>query len=118
MKLAHCPRCDRDVSTTNNRYQRHTVRYNSGDVCRMSSQHVPITGHSPTEYLARAYLVGDLAEQVQDRDPSLVFDYLTVLPPAEIQRLLMLALAAIPVDQTVEEMFAWVCDLPSVKGAA
>ncbi|WP_268950232.1 hypothetical protein [Mycolicibacterium pulveris] len=38
------------------------------------------------------------------------------MPANELQRLMMVALAAIPVDRRVEDMFAWVCDLPVAKG--
>lgn len=78
----------------------------------MSWQRVPATGDSARSYERRAELVADLAEQVQDCDPAVVWVYLTGLSAAEVQRLLVVALAAVPVDQTVPEMFAWITDLP------
>jgi hypothetical protein len=86
--------------------------------CRLSRQHAPITGESPNAYVSRAYLVTDLACQVQDDDPSIVWDYLTALPADEVQRLLQIALAAVPVDKSLEEVFGWVRDLPVARESA
>lgn len=112
--IALCPRCNRSVRTNDNRYVLHNTGEH-GDLCPMTNMHLPIMGNSPTAYVSRARLVANLAEQVQDADPSVVWDYLTALPANELQRMAMIALAAIPVDQTVEQMFGWVCALPSAK---
>jgi hypothetical protein len=116
-RSAQCPRCGREVRTDDGRY----VLHNSGDlgdVCAMSLQHIPIVGESETAYISRAKLVANLAAQVQDADPSVVWDYLTALPGNELQRLTMIALAAMPIDQTLEDMFAWVYELPVAKVVA
>lgn len=113
--IARCPRCDRTLSTYNGRFGRHR---HGDEYCRMTDQHVPITGETPTDYLSRAHLVTDLAAQVQDADPSIAWDYLTALPAAELQRLTMIALAGIPVDQTVSDIFGWVCELPIARETA
>jgi hypothetical protein len=84
----------------------------------MSKLRIPITGTRDADFEGRAHLVGNLASRVQDEDPHVIWDYLTALPAVELQRLLMVALAAIPVDQTVREMFGWVCELPAAKKAA
>jgi hypothetical protein len=78
----------------------------------MTGQLVPTAGDRPDEYEHRADLVADLAWQVQDADPHQVWDYLTGIDQGELQRLLMVALAVVPVDATVDETFAWVNDLP------
>jgi hypothetical protein len=104
------------VRTSEGRYGLHNIG-EQGQLCPMTQQHIPITGDSPTSYLSRARLVANLAEQVQDADPSVVWSYLTALSATELQRMAMIALAAIPVDQTVEQMFSWVCELPSARGA-
>ncbi|BBY78898.1 hypothetical protein MPUL_00560 [Mycolicibacterium pulveris] len=115
--IESCPYCGRMVSTKNNRFKFHSRRRKAAyDQCPMSFQRVPITGETPTAYVSRAHLVADLAQQVQDEDPAVVWTYLTALPANELQRLMMVALAAIPVDRRVEDMFAWVCDLPVAKG--
>lgn len=112
--IARCPHCDRRVRTLANQYYLHNIgEYDN--VCPMSNQRIPITGTTPTDYVSRARLVTNLAAQVQDADPGVVWHYLTALPAAELQRLTMVALAAIPVDQTVEEMFAWVSALPAAR---
>jgi hypothetical protein len=102
------------VRTNENRYVLHNTG-EQGDMCPMTNMHLPITGDSPTAYVSRARLVANLAEEVQDADPSVVWDYLTALSGNELQRLTMIALAAVPVDQTVEDIFGWVCELPVAK---
>lgn len=115
--IALCPHCGRGVRTINNCYYLH----NTGDydrVCPLSEQRVPITGLTPADYASRAKLVANLASQVQDADPRIVWTYLTALPGNELQRLMMVALAALPVDQTVAEMWAWVTELPAARVGA
>ena len=113
--IAQCPHCKRTISTSYHRYGRHALVKAGTEYCPMSKQRVPITGSTPTAYVSRAHLIGDLATQIRDVDPALVWTYVQHIPADELRRLLMLTLAAIPVDQTVEEMFAWVCELPAAK---
>lgn len=113
--ISRCPRCDRAIATDCGRYKLHSLEAGSGDTCPLSGQHIPITGHTNTDYLSRAYLVADLADQVQDRDTSVVWTILTALPAAELQRLLMIALAAVPTDKTIDELFGWVAALPKAR---
>lgn len=113
-----CPRCNRTISTDWYCYARHGVTPNSSDYCPMSGQRLPISGVGDDDYRDRASLLCHLAAQVQDEDPHKVWDYLTVLPAVELQRLLQLALAAIPVDRTITEIFGWVYDLPATKEAS
>lgn len=113
--IAICPMCARAVSTKNYRYRSHSVQPREGDLCRMSNQYTLVRGGSPEAFERRAAVVGDLAVQVQDSDCQVVWDYLTALPAAELQRLMVIALAAVPVDQTVAEMFSWVTDLPAAR---
>lgn len=116
--IARCPRCDRTITTEGARYKTHSaIAGKPGTTCRMTDQRVPITGDSGADYLSRAYHVADLADQVQDRDPSVVWDYLTATPAGELQRLLIIALAAFPVDKPIDEIFGWVTQLPAAKEA-
>lgn len=112
-----CPYCGRNVRVDNNGLIRtHATEAGArNNTCPMAGEHVPITGHSDADYIARAHLVSKLAWRIKDEDPQRVWNYLTVLSSEELQRLLVLALAAVPVDQTVEEMFGWVCDLPAAR---
>ncbi|MGV0793055.1 DUF7368 family protein [Mycolicibacterium sp. XJ1819] len=111
--IARCPYCDRTIATDHSRYKRHSTSPGTKNTCPLSGQHTPVTGHSPSAYLSRAYLVSDLAEQVQDRDPALVWEYLTALPAAELQRLLVVALAGLRIDVSIDELFGWVTELPA-----
>lgn len=111
-----CPRCGRDVQVERRRF----VKHGNGspwnpDPCPMQQQLVPITGDTPADHEDRAGLITDLAWQVQDSDPHVVWEYLTALPAAELQRLLMFSLAALPVDKTVHETWAWVKQLPTAR---
>lgn len=115
--IAVCPRCDRTVATTNNRFALHSITVGTENRCPLSWQHTPFVGETPHAYIGRAHLVTDLAEQVQDADPALVWEYVTALPSGEVQRLLMIAFAAVPVDRKVEDIFGWVCELPIAKAA-
>ena len=81
----------------------------------MSQQRVAIQGCTPYDYSRRAALVCDLAAQLRDVDPSLVWDYLTCLPSGELQRLTMVALAGIDVDRPISDVFGWVEQLPVAK---
>ena len=56
--------------------------------------------------------------QVQDSDPQIVWDYLTALPADELQRLLMFALAGVPVDRHIDDIFGWVLELPAARLAS
>jgi len=109
-RIAVCPFCNRGVAVKENRFGEHG--------CPLSGQRVPVIGHMDRDYEARAWTVLDLAVQVQDEDPADVWTYLTSLPADELQRLMMIALAAVPVDQTLSAVFGWVYELPDAKTAS
>ena len=112
-----CPYCGRDVTVFGGRFTPHNTNgvLRNGTPCPLSSQRVPITGLSDRDHAARAELITQLAFQVQDMDPTLVWDYLTCLDGAEIQRLLMFSLAALDIDKTVHELWDWVTALPVAR---
>ena len=110
-----CPRCNRHINAHGNRISLHTLTPAGGEHCPMSKQAIPITGETPIDYYRRANLVCDLASQVQDQDTTVVWDYLTALNPAEMQRLLMVALAAIDVNAPMERIYGWVLELPAAR---
>lgn len=109
---ACCPRCMRHVSTDYDRYAVHSPTPGSDTYCPMSKQRTPITGMTDRDMMARANLLCSLACQVRDEDPRIVWDYLTTMPAVELQRMLQLALAAIPVDRKLHDVFDWVAELP------
>lgn len=113
-RATECPYCQRTVGVVERRYNQHP--YN-GTECPLSRQYVMVTGHGERDYENRAVIVADLAWQVQDEDPRRVWHYLTSLPGNELQQLMMLALAAIPTDRHVEELWAWVAELPVARTA-
>jgi hypothetical protein len=55
-----------------------------------------------------------LAGQLRDCDPAMTWQYLTAIPSAELQRLLVVALAAIPLESKRSELFGWVQQLGEV----
>lgn len=102
-----CMYCDRRVRVRDGRYGTHA--------CPLSGQRVPVAGHSAADYERRAWTVVDLAGQVQDEDPALVWTYLTATPADELQRLLMIALAGMPLDRSIDQTFGWVVALPVAR---
>ena len=80
--------------------------------CPLSELREVVTGHTHYDDERRAKVIAELAEIVQDADPSVAWIYLTCLPAEELQRMLMFALAAIPVDKTVDDIWAWITELP------
>lgn len=108
-----CPACGRDVRFNSGRFVVHSVTPGKvGESCQMSRERTPVTGLTERDHERRVDLVTHLAWRLKDEDPQDVWNYLTVLSADEKQRLLMLALAAVPVDRTVDELFEWVFDLP------
>ncbi|MEX3655284.1 hypothetical protein ABFW14_08425 [Mycolicibacterium fortuitum] len=116
--MSRCPRCGNHVRIYSNKFDYHSANPGDPYYCPMSKLRTPITGTTDADYESRAHLIGNLATRIQDEDPHVVWEYLTALPAAELQRMLMVALAAIPVDQSIREMFGWVCELPAAKKAA
>lgn len=55
----------------------------------------------------------DLACRLRDEHPQLTWDALNNLGRDELMALAVILLAAIPVDSTKSELFAWVYDLPA-----
>jgi len=113
-----CPRCNRVVGINSHRYTDHSTDTWSREFCPMSKQHIPITGHTPTHYYGRAVMVANLAAQVRDEDPALVWDFLTALPGDELQRLMMIALAGLDTSKRVSEIWDWITELPAARTAA
>lgn len=81
-------------------------------------QIVPPTDFDEQGFEARAALVADLAEQVQDADPAVVWSYIQCLPPSERDIMLMIAFAGMNCDGRLEDIFGWVCDLPVAQKAS
>lgn len=105
-----CTVCGKQVTARNHRYARHTHRVN--EFCPMSDLPLPASGDSPEAYLHRATIVARLAGLLRDEDPRTVHTYLTTLDRGEIISLAMIAVAGIPHQQRVTEIWSWVCDLP------
>jgi hypothetical protein len=110
---ANCPYCGRDIYIHNHRFRLHETLDKVW--CPLSNQRTPVSGDSVDAHAERAELLADLAFQVQDADPAAVWTYLTCLSDAELQTLLMFALAALPIDKTVHDMWGWVSQLPAAQ---
>ena len=111
-----CPRCGTHAAIDKGAYYGlHTANRGDDHYCPMSKQRIPITGTAEKDWESRAYLVGNLAGQLRDSDPHVVWDYLTGLSALELQHMLMVALTAVDPDQTIREMYQWVWDLPVAK---
>jgi hypothetical protein len=58
------------------------------------------------EKVARSVM--DLACRLRDEDPQLVWEALELLDRSDLQELAVTALAALPVDSEISELFGWV----------
>lgn len=82
---------------------------------RINTSHKPAPVN-PRDYSDRhcrqlehtATIAIDLACRLRDEDPQIVWDALTALNRRHLQELAVIALAAIPVNTTKNEIFAWV----------
>lgn len=110
-----CLYCGRTVSTNGVRWRVHSVVPNSGERCLLSKQPVPPDGDGPDAYERRVEILGHLACQLRDEDPTLTWTYLTALPDDELQRLALVGIAAVDPEQRVSTMFRWVADLPAAR---
>lgn len=117
MNTVRCPYCNRDITVTQARFNRHNVDGSprNGAPCPLSRQRIPIKGLSNQDHADRAEVLTDLAFQVQDEDPRIVWDYLTCLDSVELQRLLMFSLAAMDIDKNVDQLWGWVKNLPQAR---
>ncbi|QFG11111.1 hypothetical protein PBI_QUEENHAZEL_39 [Mycobacterium phage QueenHazel] len=107
-----CPMCGRVVSTDSNRYAVHSTSDGRGDLCRMSRRAVAPSGLAPNDHVRRARMVMTMAWMLRDEDPAELWDWLTAIGADELQRLLVIALAAIDVEKSATELWEWVCALP------
>lgn len=110
---ALCPRCGATAPVKNGRFRLHGAPY-----CPLSEMPVPATGTGEVDFHRRAHIVAELAGMQRDYDPATVWDYATAVDACELQRLLMVALAAIDVEKTVDELWGWVAGLPAARCSA
>lgn len=110
-----CPSCGRAITARSNRYTLHGTEPDSSDYCPLSEQPIPADGVGEDANRRRAGIVCQLAAQLRDQDPALVHHYIGVQSRDELERLLVVALAAIPTDRTLLEVFDWVTELPAAR---
>ena len=116
--MTKCARCGRrDIAVKSGRYRVHAIslRDNGSGHCPMSELPVPVDGHSDADYEAHARIVTELACRLQVADPVTVWEWLTTVDAGELQRLLVIALAALDTDKTVSELWGWVAQLPVAR---
>lgn len=113
-----CPICGRSITIKDARWSRHLPHEGARDFCDMSLARTPVKGDSAIDYYYRATQIADLATQVRDCDPAVVWNVLTTIPADELQRLMMLTLAGIDIDRPIHEIWSWVLELPASKVAS
>lgn len=112
MRPVECPECGRVLDTHNGRYITHSM-WALGPECPLSRTVVSAAVWAEAPHVARAQTVLHLASLLRDEDPAWVWAHVERTEPAELRRMLMTALAAIPVDQrTRDQLFEWVKELP------
>lgn len=112
-----CLYCGNQVRTDSGCYPRHSLLPKQRDnMCPLSYQRVARSGLTDRDWEHRAKQVTNLAWQLRECDPVLTWTYLTSLPADELQRLMVVALAAIPYeDLGVHDLFGWVEELPAAQ---
>ncbi len=112
-----CIYCGNQVRSDSGCYPRHSQSPKQrDDMCPLSYQRVPRVGLTERDWEHRAKQVANLAWQLHDCDPAIVWAYLTALPADELQRLTLVALAGIPIEgRTVDDIFDWVTELPTAQ---
>lgn len=115
-----CHHCKRPTATTNGRrYLPHRMIANTGDNCPMEYQIAPIRGRDAEAHEQRIDLVLDLAHQIQDADPTLVWTYLASVPADELKLLMMAALCGLDIgSKSRHELFGWLGELPAARCAS
>ncbi|CNN64717.1 Uncharacterised protein [Mycobacterium tuberculosis] len=60
----------------------------------------------------------NLAEQIRDDDPALVWRYLKTLDAERLTTLAMVSIAAVPSGSDLQTTFGWVMELPVARLAS
>lgn len=119
MSVIECPECGRLLEPCSGHHRRQFPThacYVLGPECFMSRQAIEERHRQYSEHAQRAQRVLVLAHQLRTEDPARVWRQVTRTDPAELQRLLMTALAGIPTDQPPTQIFGWVYDLQAAQG--
>lgn len=115
LNAVECPGCGRMRDTNNGHFVRHADASILRE-CPWSQKPVPRNRSHELARAARTAL--NLADQLRVDDPALVWRYLQQLPVDKLRELAMVALAAINPEQTTEDAFAWVMELPAARRAS
>ncbi len=115
-----CAYCGRTVGVSFGWYVKHSIEARSCTPCPLADMPVipkAVEGIWPTEedLAVRARLVPRLGQMQQDEDPRLVWTYLSALKPMDLQIMLAAALAIVPTEGRIRDIFAWLYELPEVK---
>jgi hypothetical protein len=111
-----CPGCGRIIATKNGRLARHADDTLLRE-CTMSQKTTPAIDRA-AQLVKTARTVLNLAEQIRDDDPSLVWKYLSSLGRDRLQTLAAVALTAVPPGNSLETAYRWVMDLPAARLAS
>lgn len=115
LNAEHCPGCGRMRDTSHGKFVRHADASMLRE-CSWSQQPIPSSRAHQMARAARTVL--NLADQLRVDDPDLVLRYLQRLTPDKLQEFAMVALAAVNPDQTVDDAFGWVMELPAARLAS
>lgn len=111
----HCPHCGRPCTIRNHRYSRH--HNTAGDYCLLADLPAPANGTTPDDYQRRATIVTHLAALLRDQDPAHIHAWLHTQPRHELVRLMVVALAAIPIQQRLTDIYQWIYQLPAARSS-
>lgn len=108
-----CPHCGRRCTIRNHRYSRHHNTH--GDYCLLSELPAPATGTHADDYQHRATIVARLAALLRDQDTNHTLAWLHTQPRHELVRLMVVALAAIPTEKRLTDIYHWIYQLPAAR---
>jgi hypothetical protein len=102
-----CPECGRVVKTHRNCFMQHS-EYPTGPLCALSRRPVTDDALAASRNRRRAEQVLLWAHMLRDEDPRRVHSWIRHCTRAELEILMVVALAAINPDIGVRETYGWV----------
>ncbi|CAA0129276.1 Uncharacterised protein [Mycolicibacterium vanbaalenii] len=118
-RLTACGRSAAEIAEAVELSDRHVVRLRS-KALPVEPPHLPdpesITAERAAEVEGLAQTAFEWAGMLRDEDPVVVYEALRRLTHRQLVEFAIVALAMVPSDATITEIFGWVLDLPAARG--
>jgi hypothetical protein len=112
-----CPQCGRVTQTVRRRYARHSTE-KLGPLCDMSGELVSEDVIEYSRNLHRVDVVLHWAQMLREEDPAALHSWIRHTDRAELEKLLCIALAGVPIDKPKSEVFGWVLAMEKGVGGS